>query len=359
MRSGAATSKNSRRSVDDEVASEIVHLKHHMNTPWVSLLVSVARRSTHALFDGFFDRALKEGDFTAQDTVNPCKSAPPMTYSAGCEPVWQQQAFELWKTCMQTSKPIELKGQPIAGGKFPLICTPLVGRTLEKIMAELDVVLPKQPDVLEWRVDFFEQIGDTSAVIAAAKAIKNKAGDTPLLFTRRSILEGGEKIPLNEGQVLALYEAVCKSQSIDLIDYEMANEPTNIVRVRTAARASDIRLVLSFHNFSFTPGLETLVDRFLTADQLGADVAKVAVMPRDLDDVLTLLQATREASKKLRIPLISMSMGPYGAMTRLFGWTFGSALTFAVGASSSAPGQVPIEDLNTVLGILQKSIAGQ
>jgi len=101
------------------------------------------------------------------------------------------------------------------------------------------------------------------------------------------------------------------------------------------------------------------VAKFLHAEQLGADVAKLAVMPRDLDDVLTLLCATREASKKLRIPLISMSMGPYGAMTRLFGWTFGSALTFAVGASSSAPGQVPIEDLNTVLHILQKSIAGK
>ncbi len=260
---------------------------------------------------------------------------------------------------MQTSKPIELKGQPIAGGKFPLICTPLVGRTIDKVMAELDVVLPKQPDVLEWRVDYFEQIGDTSAVIAAAKAIKIKASGIPLLFTRRSTLEGGEKIPLNEGQVLALYEAVCESKSIDLIDYEMANDAPNIVRVRTAARASDIKLVLSFHNFAFTPGLETLVAKFLTADQLGADAAKVAVMPRDLDDVLTLLAATREASKKLRIPLISMSMGPFGAMTRLFGWTFGSALTFAVGASSSAPGQVPIEDLNTVLGILQKSIAGK
>jgi 3-dehydroquinate dehydratase-1 len=260
---------------------------------------------------------------------------------------------------MQTSKPIELNGQAIANGKFPLICTPLVGRTFDKLMDELDVVLPKQPDVLEWRVDFFEQIGDSSAVIAAARAIKTKAVGIPLLFTRRSTMEGGERIPLNEGQVLALYEAVCESKSIDLIDYELANDAPNIVRVRTAARASDIKLVLSFHNFSFTPGLETLVAKFLTADQLGADVAKVAVMPRDLDDVLTLLAATREASKKLRIPLISMSMGPFGAMTRLIGWTFGSALTFAVGASSSAHGQVPIEDLNTVLGILQKSIAGK
>ena len=136
----------------------------------------------------------------------------------------------------------------------------------------------------------------------------------------------------------------------------MSNDPAHIAQVREAARANDIKLILSFHNFSFTPGLETLDQRFLQADQLGADIAKVAVMPRSLEDVLTLLSATLSASQKLRIPLISMSMGPYGSLTRLFGWTFGSALTFAVGASSSAPGQVPIDDLNTVLAILQKSM---
>lgn len=260
---------------------------------------------------------------------------------------------------MQTNTPITLNGQPIAGGKFPLICTPLVGRSLDKIMAELAVVLPKQPDVLEWRVDFFEQIGDASAVIAAAAAIKKAAGNTPLLFTRRSIIEGGEKIALNEGQVLAMYDAVCASKTIDLIDYELANDAHNIARVRDAAKAHDIKLVLSFHNFSYTPGLETLTAKFLTADQLGAHVAKVAVMPRDLDDVLTLLTATREASKKLRIPLISMAMGPLGAVTRMVGGVFGSSLSFAVGAAASAPGQVPIEDLNTVLAVLQKSMGNK
>jgi 3-dehydroquinate dehydratase-1 len=137
----------------------------------------------------------------------------------------------------------------------------------------------------------------------------------------------------------------------------MANDSENVAQVRTAAKANDIKLVLSFHNFSFTPGLEALATKFLMADQLGADVAKVAVMPRNLDDVLTLLTATHEASKKLRIPLVSMSMGPFGSLTRLFGWAFGSALTFAVGASSSAPGQVPVEDLNAVLAILQRSMS--
>ena len=260
---------------------------------------------------------------------------------------------------MQLGKPITLHGKPVAEGKFPIICTPLVGRTRDQLLSEVQVVLAKKPDLLEWRVDFFEGIADTAAVIALAAHIKQEAGEIPLLFTRRSIREGGEKIALSEDDVVALYAAVCESRNIDLIDFEMSNDATHIAKLRAASKAHDIKLILSFHNFSFTPGLETLDQRFLQAEQLGADIAKVSVMPRNLEDVLTLLSATLSASQKLRIPLISMSMGPYGSLTRLFGWTFGSALTFAVGANSSAPGQVPIEDLNTVLAILQKSIAGK
>lgn len=254
---------------------------------------------------------------------------------------------------MPAAKPICVKDQPIAQGKLPLICTPLVGRTHEALLAELDVILPKQPDVLEWRVDYFSAIADVSAVLSAAAAIKSRANGVPLLFTRRSMLEGGERIALHEDQVLALYDAVCQSGHIALIDYEMANDATNVARVRTAAKANGVALVLSFHNFSYTPGAEALEHKFLQAEQLGADVAKVAVMPRNMDDVLALLSATHAASKKARIPLISMAMGPLGAITRAAGWMFGSALTFAVGASASAPGQIAVEELNTVLGVLQ------
>jgi 3-dehydroquinate dehydratase-1 len=260
---------------------------------------------------------------------------------------------------MQLGKPIELDGKPVSGRKFPLICAPLIGSTRDKILSEVQLVIAKKPDVLEWRVDFFEGIADNAEVISVATSIRQAAGDMPLLFTRRSSKEGGEKISLSEDQVIALYQAVCESRQIDVIDFEMSNDPKHIALVRQASRENGIKLILSYHNFQLTPELEILSQRFLQADQLGADIAKVAVMPRDLEDVLTLLTATLQSSQKLRIPLISMSMGPYGSLTRLFGWTFGSALTFAVGASSSAPGQVPIEDLNTVLGILQKSITGK
>lgn len=257
---------------------------------------------------------------------------------------------------MQMGKPIELNGKPV---KFPIICTPLVGRTKEQILSEVALIVAKKPDLLEWRVDFFEGIGNTSAVIDVAASLKKAAADIPLLFTRRSIKEGGQEISLAEGAVVTLYAEVCKSRMVDIVDFEMGNHPDQIRQVREVSKANDTQLILSFHNFQHTPPLESLKQKFIQAQELGADIAKIAVMPQTLEDVLTLLNATLSASQKLRIPLISMSMGPYGSLTRLFGWAFGSALTFAVGASSSAPGQVPIEDLNTVLGILQKSMAGK
>jgi len=251
---------------------------------------------------------------------------------------------------------ISLRGRPIADGKLPLICTPLVGRTTAQLHAELDVILPKQPDVLEWRIDFLDAVADTAAVLAALAQIRQRAPATPLLFTRRSTMEGGEKIPLKEPEVLALYETVCASGQIDLIDYELANDPSNVSQVRACAKKHDVKLVLSFHNFGFTPSLAELVDKFQHAEQQGADVAKVAVMPHDMSDVLTLLQATHTASTQASIPLISMAMGPLGALTRVAGWMFGSAMTFAVGATSSAPGQIPLEDLHAILGILQPAV---
>lgn len=257
---------------------------------------------------------------------------------------------------MHTPKPILIHGKPLGSGRFPTICTPLVGRTREQVLAELALVVPKQPDLLEWRVDFFQDIGNTAAVLAMAAEIRQAAGGIPILFTRRSIREGGEPIPLNEAEVVALTQAICAQRLADLVDFEMNSNPADIAQVRAAAREQGMGLILSFHNFQQTPPQHAICQRFAQAQQLGADVAKVAVMPQRLEDVLAVLGATLESSQALDIPLISMSMGGYGAITRLFGGVFGSAMSFAVGATASAPGQVPIEDMNAITTLLRKAM---
>ncbi len=258
---------------------------------------------------------------------------------------------------MHVAKAITINGKPLGSGRFPAICTPLIGSTREKILEEVAFVVAMQPDVLEWRVDFYEGIGNASDVVALAREIRELAHGIPVLFTRRSIKEGGEPIGLTEEEVVALVVAVCASGTVEMVDFEMNNNPDHIARVRAAARQHGLGLVLSFHNFQSTPSHDTLCQYFAQAQALGADVAKIAVMPQRMEDVLTLLSATLESSHKLGIPLVSMSMGGYGALTRLFGWTFGSAMTFVVGAGTSAPGQVPIADMQAALEMMHRALA--
>jgi 3-dehydroquinate dehydratase-1 len=255
---------------------------------------------------------------------------------------------------MQNEKVITVRGRTL-GGDTPVICTPLVGRTRDAVLAEATNVVARKPDVVEWRVDFFEAIGDTQAVLDAGRALRAAVGDTPVIFTRRSAKEGGTPIPLDEAGVVALYGAVGASGLVDFLDFEMGNDPADVERVVAAAHAQRTRVILSYHNFGYTPGQDFLVQRFLEAERLGADVAKVAVMPRDRMDVLTLLAATATAHAKGGIPLISMSMGPLGAVTRMVGGLFGSSLSFAVGDAASAPGQMPIADLVAVFGAIARA----
>ena len=130
-------------------------------------------------------------------------------------------------------------------------------------------------------------------------------------------------------------------------------------QLRAVSAENGITMIMSYHNFQLTPEPSVLpTASSLEAERLGADVAKVAVMPRDPQDVLTLLAATYRAGQTIGVPLITMSMGGVGSLSRIMGWVYGSAATFAVGKSSSAPGQIAIEDLRAVLATVRRAVAG-
>ena len=259
---------------------------------------------------------------------------------------------------MAQPTPIRLNGQPIGTGAIPSIITPLVGRTPVDLMAELETILPKNPDLIEWRIDFFEGIADIDLVIETARRIKRSAGPVPILLTRRNTTEGGQPIPIQEPAVVAMYCRACEARCIDLIDYELSNAKAHLSQLRAVSASNGVAMVMSYHNFELTPDMDTLLSRFLEAERLGADIAKVAVMPRDPQDVLTLLGATYRASQAMHIPLISMSMGGIGSVSRIMGWLYGSAATFAVGKSSSAPGQIAIDDLRATLATVRRAVTG-
>jgi 3-dehydroquinate dehydratase-1 len=255
-------------------------------------------------------------------------------------------------------RPIIVGGRPVAGGRVPAICAPLVARTPQALAAEAAAVAAKQPDLLEWRIDFFDALDDPQVVLAAASELRAAAPGIPVLLTRRSQREGGQPIAISEARVIALYEALAAAGRVDLLDFEMGNASEDVESVKALARRHALPLVLSFHDFHGTPSADDLQARFVQAHRLGADIAKVAVMPRSMEDVHRLLGATLQASQALPIPVISMAMGGLGAVSRLCGGVFGSALTFAVGAAPSAPGQMPIEEVRAALALLQRASSG-
>ena len=91
-------------------------------------------------------------------------------------------------------------------------------------------------------------------------------------------------------------------------------------------------------------------------EEAGADIAKIAVMPESTEDVLTLLSATCKAKKELTCPVITMSMAGTGVISRLGGEVFGSSMTFGAAKKASAPGQLGVTDLSTVLDLLHKAM---
>ncbi|KJS00291.1 MAG: hypothetical protein VR65_13795 [Desulfobulbaceae bacterium BRH_c16a] len=251
----------------------------------------------------------------------------------------------------QSKKQLRIKNVVI-GGVHPLICLPLVAGTKEELMGQASMLVELAPDLVEWRIDGFTEVEDVAKSLAALSELRSILGEIPLIFTCRIDQEGGIR-KVSQERRLELMVAAIASGNIDLIDIELRNGREFIDAVKIHAQAQRVALILSYHNFKETPAETFIYNKLLAAYEAGADIPKLAVMPKDYADVLVLLSATNRArNSTIDTPLVTMSMGEQGAVTRLAGGLFGSDITFAVGKASSAPGQIPIAEMRTGMAVL-------
>ena len=242
------------------------------------------------------------------------------------------------------------------GAGIPKICVPIVGVTREEILAAAKNIKSTKADVVEWRVDWYEDIFDFTKTEATMQALREVLGEMPILFTFRTSKEGGEKAIETEAYV-ELNQNAAKTGLVDLVDVEAFTGDDAVKAVVDIAHENGVKVIASNHDFHKTPEKEEIVSRLRKMQELGADIPKIAVMPQNKKDVLTLLAATEEmVSEYADRPIITMSMSGTGVISRLCGEVFGSALTFGAVGKVSAPGQMGIEDLTTVLGLLHKSL---
>ena len=95
------------------------------------------------------------------------------------------------------------------GAGIPKICVPIVGVTREEILAAAENIKSTKADVVEWRVDWYEDIFDFTKTEATMQALREVLGEMPILFTFRTSKEGGEKAIETEAYVCLLYTSRC------------------------------------------------------------------------------------------------------------------------------------------------------
>lgn len=243
----------------------------------------------------------------------------------------------------------------VIGEGAPKIIVSLMGKDIATVKSEALAYREADFDILEWRVDHFTEVSSVDAVLEAARAIRDVMSDKPLLFTFRSAKEGGEQALAVENYI-ALNRAAVDSGLVDMIDLELFTGDELIKATVEYAHANNVAVIMSNHDFHKTPAAQEIVLRLRKMQELGADIPKIALMPQNKTDVLTLLGATLVMQERYADrPIITMSMAKTGVISRLSGEVFGSAATFGAVKKASAPGQISVTDLRTVLTILHQA----
>lgn len=244
----------------------------------------------------------------------------------------------------------------VLGEGLPKICVSIIGKTKQEIIEQAKKIVALPVDVVEWRVDWFDDVLAIDKVTEVLKELVDCLNNKPLLFTFRTSKEGGERSISNE-YYNELNTTVAKTGLVDLVDVEVFTGDDIVKNIIENVHLANTKVVGSNHDFGKTPSKDDLIYRLRKMQELGADVPKIAVMPKSKLDVLTLLEATVIMNECYADrPIITMSMSGVGAISRLAGEVFGSALTFGAVGKASAPGQIGVEDLENVLKIINKSI---
>lgn len=253
-------------------------------------------------------------------------------------------------------------GQIEIGKGTPKIIAPITSPTIESARASAEMLADFPVDLVEWRIDMLEgAVQETSdgfmpdlSFITDALESLHAVSPVPLIGTFRTMEEGGS-CPISEQGYCQLIKHLCSSRKVSLVDVEAFHKSRQAEELISYAHSCRIPVIASCHNFRETPAKEDIVGRLRSMqDDLGGDILKIAVMPGNRADVITLLTATEEmTSKYAHRPVIAISMGALGVASRVCGHLFGSAATFAsMSQRASAPGQLDVNSTKSVLNIL-------
>ncbi|WP_333609968.1 type I 3-dehydroquinate dehydratase [Pantoea piersonii] len=253
-------------------------------------------------------------------------------------------------------RPLQVGNLTIQQGK-PAIIVSTTGNDAESALKlARQAAQTPQVQVVELRVDKLDFATHVDKVTQLGQAMRRELKGKPLLLTLRTKEEGGSLSP-DDASYIALYQQWLEAGFADLIDIEMRIGAQAVDQLVKQAHQHHVAVILSYHDFQATPDNADMLRRLTWQAAHGADILKIAVMPKTPQDVSRLTDVTWQMRQRSDKPLLTMSMGGLGAVTRMSGEVFGSNLTFGTLGEASAPGQLDVQALDQTLTTLHKANA--
>ena len=89
------------------------------------------------------------------------------------------------------TKEIQIREVRIGSGQ-PKICVPMTGKDRESLLEEAGRIREVKADLAEWRADFYEELSHEESLLDTLRDIRGVLGEIPLIFTIRTVSEGGK-----------------------------------------------------------------------------------------------------------------------------------------------------------------------
>jgi len=218
------------------------------------------------------------------------------------------------------------------------IAIPIMQKTTEDIINTANDYIKKGADLLELRIDGIVDVNSNNI----KETIEEIA--FPIIATNRSKNEGGYFLG-SERERIEILKSCCGLEFVEFIDIELHTDPCLRNYILGKCEDTGVKTIISFHDFEKTPPVDDLLEIVSEERSLG-DIAKIAVMPKDLEDTISVLAIMSRCDNT-----IAISMGELGSYTRVMASKFSAPITFATGGDVTAPGQIDIETMKLMLNM--------
>lgn len=225
--------------------------------------------------------------------------------------------------------------------RYPLLCASIMEESIPEVIKIASSV--RDADLIEIRADAIKEISPRR-VIELLREVKKVSGKDVIL-TVRPLKEGGLYQGTEDDRRFILEAGL---EETDYVDLEL--DTSQLEGLVKKASETGVKTIISHHNFESTPSREIMLSLLKREFNAGADIAKLAVKARTMEDVLNLLSVTVEASREGNI--CTIAMGNLGKIARVAAPFFGSTLLYGYVSNPTAPGQLSVSELRKILNIM-------